>query len=319
MTASVFEGPVMEETETEEVLSGGLAVLDSAASMSVAERASIDSQVSTAKAYPRSVAKAMTDAKTLATMDEETAASMMYTLERGQGRNKKLIPGPSVRLAEVMVSAWGNMRVDADIVGIDDKFVTAMGTCFDMEKNIAVRVRVTRRITDKNGRRYGDDMIGVTSMAAISIAYRNAVLKVIPRALTDRIYREAIAVARGSGKSMEERRKLALAWWENTHGVKPAEIFAALGVKGIDDIGDEQIIILLGFRNSIKEGEMTVASVFRPGEGERSGGASELNQAIPKPAATPQAAPAAVVDEAEDIRRQDEETARADAAKENAK
>src|SRR5678816_4803120 len=99
---------------------------------------------------------------------------MFYSLPRG-GRN---IVGPSVRFAEVVASSWGNIRSGARIIDIDDKFITAQGQCFDLEKNICVQVEVKRRITKKDGKRYDDDMIGVTGNAACSISLRNAVFKV---------------------------------------------------------------------------------------------------------------------------------------------
>jgi hypothetical protein len=62
---------------------------------------------------------------------------MFYKLPRGG----KKIEGPSVRMAEVVAYSWGNLRVDARIATGGAKTVTAVGTAFDLERNVAVRRR----------------------------------------------------------------------------------------------------------------------------------------------------------------------------------
>lgn len=249
------------------------AMLEGSTALEAVDRASIDMQIATAKQYPRSVDKSLKEALTLATLDEETAASMFYVLPR----SGKKIEGPSARLAEVMAYSWGNLRVDADIVAEDRTTVTAMGTCFDLEKNVAIRVRVKRRITDRHGKRYGDDMIGVTSNAAISIALRNAVFKVIPAAMVRKVYSEARQASIGKAGTITQKRQNALEWFAKA-GVSEAEVFAVLEVRGLDDIGAEELITLRGLRTAIKDGETTVEKVFR--DTDTGEGASELNDAL---------------------------------------
>ena len=60
-------------------------------------RAEIDTQIATARAYPRSLKRFRETATTMATLDEKTAASCFYALPRGG----KSIMGPSARLAEI--------------------------------------------------------------------------------------------------------------------------------------------------------------------------------------------------------------------------
>ena len=264
------------EAEEGEVLEGDVVSLnDSSLTLSAVERAGIDTQIATAKQYPRVLTECIRDAKTLATLDQETAGTMMYALPRGG----KAIEGPSARLAEVVASSWGNLRVDADIVGEDATHVTAMGTCFDVEKNVAIRVRVKRRITDKNGRRFNEDMIGVTSNAAISIALRNAVFKVVPPALWQSVYRAARHASLGDGGTMQQKRQGAGDWIKKI-GVTETEMFAALGVKGWDDVGEDELITLRGYRTSIQEGEIDADRIFRPEPTTRSDASKELDDAV---------------------------------------
>jgi len=106
-------------------------------------------------------------------MDVETAQSMGYALQRGG----KPITGPSVHLAKLVVSNWGNMRTEAKVVEVTDKEVVSRGIAWDLEANTASSFEVRRKITDKYGKRFNDDMITVTGNAANSIAYRNAVFQ----------------------------------------------------------------------------------------------------------------------------------------------
>lgn len=265
-SAAVDEGVEVEVGTLSDALKGSTA-------LEAVDRAAIDVQIATAKRYPRSVDKSLKEALTLATLDQETAGSMFYALPR----SGKTIEGPSARLAEVMAYTWGNLRADADVVAEDRTHVTAMGTCFDLEKNVAIRVRVKRRITDKRGNRFNEDMIGVTSNAAISIALRNSVFKVIPAALVQKVYREARMASVGKAGTMEQKRQNAVAWFEKL-GVQEAEVFAVLGVNGMDDIGEDQLITLRGLRNALQDGETTVTEVFRPSG--HSEGTDELNDAL---------------------------------------
>lgn len=278
----VYDGPLPGE-ERDEIKVETMALTDGAGALSAVDKASIDMQIATAKQYPRSVTKALHEALTLATVDEETAGSMFYALPRS-GKN---IEGPSARLAEIMAYSWGNLRVDADIVAEDRTTVTAMGTCFDLEKNVAVRVRVKRRITDKNGRRFNEDMIGVTSNAAISIALRNSVFKVIPRSMVERIYQAARKASIGKGGTMQQKRQAAASLFAKM-GVTEAELFGLLNVRGWDDVGEDELILLRGTFNAIKEGESTVERIFRATGNSES--ADVLNAAIKQnPAETPAA------------------------------
>lgn len=268
----------MDEPEIE-VLEGPLVT---AAYVGALDKAQIDVQIATAKQYPRSVQKALNEAMTLATMDEETAAGMFYVLPR----SGKKIEGPSARLAEVMAYSWQNLRAEADVIDVDDKYVTAMGTCFDLERNVAVRVRVKRRITDKNGNRFNDDMIGVTSNAATSIALRNAVFKVIPQALTKRIYEAARQASIGKTGTMEQKRQKAIDWFTK-NGFKEAQVFELVGVKGLADVGEDQLIELRGIMTALRDGETTVSELLNRSKVE-SDGAKDLNAAV-KGAADPDA------------------------------
>lgn len=219
--------------------------------------AEINQQIATAKAYPRSVKEFRDQCLDMATLTEQIAQDCIYALPRAG----KVIEGPSARLAEIVAHAWGNCRVGARIVNEEMNFVTAQGVFMDLEKNVAITYEVKRRITDKNGRRFKDDMIGVTGNAACSIALRNAVFKGVPKAFWSDIYDAARRTVMGDSKTLSTKRADALAFLQN-FGATPEMIFGTLGVGGIEDVTLEHLVTLRGLATAIKDGDTTVEQAF---------------------------------------------------------
>lgn len=220
-------------------------------------RGETDIQISTAHRFPRSVKAFRAKALSLATLDEETAASCFYSLPR----DGKAIEGPSARLAEIVAVSWGNLRSQANVVDIDDKWVTARGVCWDLEANVAVSVEVRRRITNKQGRRFNDDMIGVTSNAACAIALRNAVFKVVPMAMAKPIYEAARRVAIGNAQTLSSRRAKMVDHFGKM-GVQPDQICQKVNKASVDDITLDDLGTLIGLATAIKDGDTTVDEAF---------------------------------------------------------
>src|SRR4029077_1927980 len=178
-------------------------------------------------------------------------------------RAGKAIKGPSIRLAELIGSQWGNNRVGTRIVHVDriEKYVEAEGVYHDLETNAATTARVRRRISDSKGRLFNDDMIIVTGNAASAIAKRNAILAGVPKAVWRRAYSAVEQVLVGDIKTLAERRGEALKAFA-AFGVKPEQIFTALEVEGLDDIGLEEMTSLIGMHSALKSGEATVEEMF---------------------------------------------------------
>jgi hypothetical protein len=222
-------------------------------------RAEVDQQVATARALPRSIEKAVRNITSLATLDDQSAEECIYALPRGG----KAIKGPSIRLAEIIASQWGNCRVGARVVHVDrvEKYVEAEGIFHDLESNTATTSRVRRRISDKNGKLLNDDMILITGNAVCSIAKRNAILGAVPKAVWRKAYSAVEQVISGDIKTLVERRASAMKAF-SAFGVKPEQIFLALGVQGMDDISLDQMITLTGMHSAIKNGEETVETLF---------------------------------------------------------
>lgn len=227
------------------------------------ERANVDSQVATAKQYPRDLARSVNNSIAMATMDAATAQSCGYALPRGG----KPITGPSVHLAKLIVSNWGNMRAEAKVVQITDKQVISRGTCWDLENNVATAFEVRRSIIGKGGKRFSDDMITVTGNAANSIAYRNAVFSVIPKAIIDKVYQAAQHYITGDLSDEEKlvaRRKKCIDFFKSEYGITEDEVVMLCGKQTVNQIKADQIALLLGITQSLKDGDTTVEDLMKP-------------------------------------------------------
>ena len=239
--------------------------------------AEIDQQIATAKKWPRSLQSFRQEALAMATLNESVAQECFYAIPR----DGKVVEGPSARFAEIIQSAWGNCRSGARIVNEGREFVTAQGVCHDLQRNVAITYEVQRRITGKSGKRYSPDMIGVTASAVSSIALRNAILKVVPKAFWNDIYLAARKTVMGDYKTLGTRRDNAVKEFV-AFGVSKEQIFEVLSVKGMEDIGLEHLVILGGILTAIKEGDTTVEQVF---------GGSKNEPKSPPPPPPPPATP----------------------------
>ena len=196
-------------------------------------------------------------------MNQETAQSCSYALPRGG----KPITGPSVHLAKIIVSNWGNMRTEAKVVQITDKQVISRGTCWDLETNVASAFEVRRSIIGKNGQRFSDDMITVTGNAANSIAYRNAVFAVIPKAITDRVYYAAQKFITGDLSDYDKLLKVrtgVLNNFKNNYGITEEEVVKMCGKQTANQIGADEISMLMGTIQALKDEDTTVDELMKP-------------------------------------------------------
>jgi hypothetical protein len=229
----------------------------------------VDRQIATAKSYPRNMRDFDRKASDLVERHmamSEPGEGLHYSLPRGG----KLIEGPNVRLAEIIVNSWGNIRAGARPTGEEDRNVIVQGVCHDLESNVAITVEVKRRITRSTGQRYEDDMIQTTTNAACSIALRNVVFKSIPKAYWWPYYQRARQIAAGPAKDLPKARKW-IAEWCAKNKVTEKQCCDTLGVEFISKIGLQDLVSFKGILAAIKEGETTIAKAFQ-GKGAREPG-----------------------------------------------
>jgi hypothetical protein len=252
--------PQVFDAEPVEPLGDAVTIIrPEASALEAIARNEVQVQLDAAHRWPRSPTRFLRDATSLATLTRPVAESCMYSLPRAG----KMITGPSVRLAEICASTWGNLHVGARVIDETESIVIAQCISWDIERNVRITIEASRSIRGKTGKRFDADMIRVTGMAAISIALRNAVFRTIPRAYIDSVYEQARGAAVGDVKTLVERREERMGALARM-GVTPERVFARLGVAGLSDIGLEHLSTLIGCSQSIKSGELDVDEAFPP-------------------------------------------------------
>lgn len=227
-------------------------------------KSEVEAQLDAAHRYPRSITRFLKESMTLATITRDVAESCIYTVPR-DGKN---ISGPSIRLAELMASAYGNLHVGGRVIDEESGHVIAQGVAWDLEKNVRVSLETKRRITGKNGRRFSADMITTTGNAAVSIALRNAIFRVVPRSYVMSVYAQVRRVAIGDASTLADRRAQVLERLQKL-GVSRERVLTRLEKRGVEEIGVEDLEVLIGLGTSIKDGH------------------TEIDEAFPEPAPAP--------------------------------
>lgn len=220
-----------------------------------------DVQVATAKKFPRSIIKSYENAKGIATMSEATAKTCGYMVPRAG----KSITGASVHLARILAQCWGNLRVSQQVKGEEDRFIVCEAVCWDLETNLAIKTEVRKRITNKEGNRFNDDMIGVTGNAAMAVAFRNSVFAVIPKSIVDGVYeatRRKITGDLTTEDKMIAKRKEVLLQMEKNHGVNEAQVLTFFKFNQATQIKSDEIIQIIGLMQAFKDGDTTPDQVF---------------------------------------------------------
>ena len=192
-------------------------------------------------------------------MSVDIAQSCTYNMPR----DKTTIVGKSVRFAEIIANAYGNIRAGARVVDIGPSTVTAQGFCIDLENNTASTVEVKGRIIYKNGNRYNEDMIITTSNALCAKAYRNAVFKTVPMSLFDEVYDEINQyVLDNLEKDTDLPKRTAKCIKAFSEFEVTEEMITKLVGKSKDEWSAKDLQTLLGYFQAIKNNEATVDTIF---------------------------------------------------------
>lgn len=235
----------------------GAETLDGKGALQATTSAEIDMAVATAHRWPRPTDNQMLQDRVAewALIDPETAESMFYVLKRkGKGGKIKRIEGPSSRLAEIVADAWGNIRWGARVVAIDHKFIHAQGVAQNLENMNFRTSEVARSIVSAEGVRFSENLIMVTGNAACSIAARNALFQIIPRAKFKQVYEAIKKKSIDSPLSLEEQIANAFKAF-NDLGATDEQILEALGKPDVSELVADDVIDMRGMFTAItKEG-----------------------------------------------------------------
>lgn len=99
-------------------------------------------------------------------------------------------------------------------------------------------------------------------MAAVSIALRNAIFRVVPRPFVEELEKAARAVVKGDVKTFNVRRDAAIAWFADKQTVKVDRILKALERNKVEDITGDDLVTMTGWKTSLLEGHAKVDEIF---------------------------------------------------------
>lgn len=238
----------------------------------------VEMQVKIAKDYPRDIKQFINELNEMVFIDKEVYENCFYAYHRkdydgkmdkkelvkthnqeisSKQKEKNIIIGPSIRLAEIALACWGNAKAASFVVSEDDKFVTAEGIFWDTQKNLEIRKQVKSSIAGKYGK-YSDNLIAVTCNAACSKAFRNAVFTGIPRIYIDSIFNEC---KKRMLDDFEENRNKCFAYF-NSQGVETERLLAFFNCANLEDFTINELMASRGILNAIKDGECSLLEAF---------------------------------------------------------
>ncbi|CAB4161142.1 hypothetical protein UFOVP733_30 [uncultured Caudovirales phage] len=247
--------------------------------LSLLTKAELDIQITTAKAFPRKISNCLKEAVDMAVMSKEISESCIYSLPQKDSSGKdSYIVGPSVRLAEIAANCWGNLHSGARIVQNDGKTITGEAIAWDLEKNNKVTIQSSKSIVGKRGV-YPVHMQNTTGKAAASIAYRNAIFKIIPKSIIDTIFKEAKKVATGSDKPIAQRINEAIIYFTKL-GISETRLLELLNKESRELIDDEDLLMLLGIKNAVVDGAITIDSILKTNQGDSNSKAKALYERL---------------------------------------
>lgn len=225
-------------------------------------RGEVDTQIRTAKEFPRSMKRFLTSAIDKATSHPEVAESFIYVRPVGKKNGvMQYAEGLSVRAAEIVGSSYGNLRVGSMIVEQTERYVITRGYAHDLESNFASTSENKEPTVKADGTPFSEAMRAVVAKASLAKARRDATFQVVPRALCRPIETAARALIAGDAKSLDDRRTAAVQYVQRLN-IDLARIWAALGINGEEELTSDHLMTLTGIRNSIKDGDTTIDEAF---------------------------------------------------------
>lgn len=223
------------------------------------EAGAMDIQVATAQRIGRDLKVFKATLEQFACSDPEIAEECQYVLKKGGSP----IVGPSIRFAELIMSTYRHIVVDSFIESEERGYVVVGAQARDLYANTGVRVRVRRNVLRRDGTRYGVDQIQTTMQAGQSIAIRNAIIRLVPKALWLPIWRKAREVALGNAQphvEVVERMFQTLARFHITE----EQVCEHFEIGSREEIHADHIIQARNALRSMKSGELDPKDAFPP-------------------------------------------------------
>lgn len=224
------------------------------------------SSIYIAKQFPRNVDAVIAEVSA-ACSRKELASLAQYSYPRGN----ETVTGPSIRLAEVILAAWGNCESGWRELGRHrDKAKGLMVSeceafAFDKEKNVIRKIsfEVTHVRNTKNGSYALTDERDIYELCAnmSSRRIRSCILQIVPGWLVEMAVMLCNQTMRDDNVGNLKGRIADMMAKFDEIGIS-VEMIERKIQRSVDDITNKDIVSLGRLYNSIKDGFVTRASVF---------------------------------------------------------
>jgi hypothetical protein len=261
--------PVTEELSSSALANViGLGVMAQGQAVAKAEN---DSMMAMAVQRPRIQKRVLAEALQELQLAPEEAKSAYYAIpyrERQPDGSQRMVTveGPSINAAMALARLWGNCNVTARFVNEDATGVDVAGIWVDYETAFRVErpVRVGKVAKKRSGGVYtlNPQQWLAALQAGVSKAQRNVCLKGLPAWLVARYVRQAKTIAAGEPDSKAEPKKVdGMLRAFARYNVDLAILEKHIGTVRAEWTG-EDLAVLIGIGNAIKDGQMTAAEAF---------------------------------------------------------
>jgi hypothetical protein len=180
------------------------------------------------------------------------AEQSLYAYPRGG----QLVKGPSIRLAESIARAWGNIRVGVTITAQTDDRTEARAYAYDMQTNYMVDQEFVvphKRTTKKGVQKLTDERDIRELVANIGSRHlRGCILRLIPADIVEDAVAQVERTLQSSDMPMSEQIKRMITAFDEL-GVKVEHLEKRLG-HNLDATIPAEIVTLKGIYKSIKDG-----------------------------------------------------------------
>jgi len=233
----------------------------------------LDIAITTAKKYERDTRQCLTRIREQVFADEETARACWYIKPVGKQKNEEtgkfemmFAQGPSIRFAEIAVSAWGNMRTACGQDPHTGTQVIGKAVVHDLESNTMHQEEVRKSIVNKQGKQYDPSGVANAGLAAQSIAFRNCVMRVIGSGRLKAIADDVEALLKGKmgkldGVQMKAKIDNAIAYFASKQ-IDESGLCWLLGVTNRDAIAVPDLMQAGRIKTAIDEGSTDAAELL---------------------------------------------------------
>lgn len=146
-------------------------------------QARISEAVKLAKENPRDIQSAFKQINDEIFFDKEFTKQCIYTVPDPE---KGFYTGLSVRAAEVVARNFKNMSVLTQVEEYDNDFIIVHGIAHDFQLNNLYQIEIRKPYSFK-GKRLSEQQMNAAISATCSVAFREAVFKIVPRLLVEKL------------------------------------------------------------------------------------------------------------------------------------